>query len=56
MRVDVEGLNSGFGIWLHVGDVWYGAGWNCRGRIRKRVLLKAKRIYQYERFGAPWID
>lgn len=55
MKVTVKYRGSALGQWLTVGNVSYGIMWMCRAPIRSRTLLRAKRIYEYERFGAIWL-
>lgn len=57
MRIKAEFGNMDYGsLWLICGNVSYGIEWHSKTPIRKRLLLRAKEIYEYRRFGAPWID
>ena len=46
---------SKLGQWLEVGDCDYGILWRCKRHIRSRELLRAKRRYEVECWGAPWL-
>lgn len=56
MRIKTVGGNIEYGsLWLCCGNVSYGIEWHSKNPIRKRMLLRAKEIYENRRFGAPWL-